>query len=115
SSGAVRSEDAIAHWERHYQFSSGKWAETDYNFETPATSLLANEQTIIQLADNSKYEVYDYPGEYENKGTGEKLTKIRMEEVEAGYDLARSEEHTSELQSLRHLVCRLLLDKKNRN
>src|SRR5205814_3961074 len=30
----------------------------------------------------------------------------------AGYFL-RSEEHTSELQSLRHLVCRLLLEKKN--
>src|SRR5262245_63417523 len=31
-------------------------------------------------------------------------------------DLAmRSEEHTSELQSLRHLVCRLLLEKKNKN
>src|SRR5262245_66670976 len=29
--------------------------------------------------------------------------------------LARSEEHTSELQSLRHLVCRLLLEKKNSN
>src|SRR5437899_6771673 len=27
---------------------------------------------------------------------------------------ARSEEHTSELQSLRHLVCRLLLEKKKR-
>src|SRR5262245_62050998 len=27
----------------------------------------------------------------------------------------RSEEHTSELQSLRHLVCRLLLEKKNTN
>src|SRR5437899_9144184 len=27
--------------------------------------------------------------------------------------LERSEEHTSELQSLRHLVCRLLLEKKN--
>src|ERR1039458_1792384 len=26
----------------------------------------------------------------------------------------RSEEHTSELQSLRHLVCRLLLEKENR-
>src|ERR1039458_9338986 len=26
-----------------------------------------------------------------------------------------SEEHTSELQSLRHLVCRLLLEKKNKN
>src|SRR5215472_19385660 len=28
---------------------------------------------------------------------------------------ARSEEHTSELQSLRHLVCRLLLEKKKIN
>src|SRR5262245_63783454 len=39
---------------------------------------------------------------------------------EAGRDVAvafrgdvRSEEHTSELQSLRHLVCRLLLEKNN--
>src|SRR5258705_5979799 len=28
------------------------------------------------------------------------------------FALVRSEEHTSELQSLRHLVCRLLLEKK---
>src|SRR5262245_22484380 len=30
------------------------------------------------------------------------------------YFLRRSEEHTSELQSLRHLVCRLLLEKKKK-
>src|SRR5258705_4879333 len=29
--------------------------------------------------------------------------------------LGRSEEHTSELQSLRHLVCRLLLEKKKQS
>src|SRR5438045_4593721 len=29
--------------------------------------------------------------------------------------LVRSEEHTSELQSLRHLVCRLLLEKKKKH
>src|SRR5436853_7437694 len=32
-----------------------------------------------------------------------------------GADPDRSEEHTSELQSLRHLVCRLLLEKKKIN
>src|SRR4030067_1968211 len=32
-----------------------------------------------------------------------------------GADQARSEEHTSELQSLAYLVCRLLLEKKNTN
>src|SRR5438045_5680582 len=34
--------------------------------------------------------------------------------LSAGAGAARSEEHTSELQSLRHLVCRLLLEKKKR-
>src|SRR5438045_5700598 len=37
-----------------------------------------------------------------------------MPEAEQGMNVARSEEHTSELQSLRHLVCRLLLEKKNK-
>src|SRR5258705_7520772 len=30
-------------------------------------------------------------------------------------NVSRSEEHTSELQSLRHLVCRLLLEKKKKD
>src|SRR5205814_5338930 len=47
------------------------------------------------------------------------LSDVKMGAL-GGFDLlrqvkerARSEEHTSELQSLRHLVCRLLLEKKN--
>src|SRR5438045_4880577 len=36
------------------------------------------------------------------------------EEMALVTDMSRSEEHTSELQSLRHLVCRLLLEKKNK-
>src|SRR5437899_8940485 len=36
-------------------------------------------------------------------------------EVHHQNGVLRSEEHTSELQSLRHLVCRLLLEKKNKN
>src|SRR3989441_11434829 len=39
--------------------------------------------------------------------------------IEGGYDIVsgwrRSEEHTSELQSLAYLVCRLLLEKKKKN
>src|ERR1035441_850708 len=42
------------------------------------------------------------------KGTSSRSTKL----VHGGVRY-RSEEHTSELQSLRHLVCRLLLEKKN--
>src|SRR2546429_5243928 len=45
------------------------------------------------------------------------LTLIAVKAVDTGMaltDLLRSEEHTSELQSRLHLVCRLLLEKKNR-
>src|ERR1035438_6201989 len=34
--------------------------------------------------------------------------------MRVGRTIVRSEEHTSELQSLRHLVCRLLLEKKKK-
>src|SRR5207244_7403865 len=39
-------------------------------------------------------------------------TSRRRSRVPANNKLARSEEHTSELQSPDHLVCRLLLEKK---
>src|SRR2546429_2798836 len=44
----------------------------------------------------------------------DKRPKIRVSGVSFGPNrkLARSEEHTSELQSRLHLVCRLLLEKK---
>src|SRR2546425_2453816 len=41
---------------------------------------------------------------------------LHAEVLERGWDPVRSEEHTSELQSLAYLVCRLLLEKKkNKN
>src|SRR5882724_2311605 len=40
---------------------------------------------------------------------------VRGELSHATHRVARSEEHTSELQSLRHLVCRLLLEKKKKH
>src|SRR5205809_4153690 len=39
---------------------------------------------------------------------------VRMLQPVWSRDLRRSEEHTSELQSRLHLVCRLLLEKKNK-
>src|SRR5262245_64529088 len=41
-----------------------------------------------------------------------KVGELDQPDAVAVGDRSRSEEHTSELQSLRHLVCRLLLEKK---
>src|SRR5258705_9213766 len=49
--------------------------------------------------------------------TAARLGEIRVPTLiaSAWRERPRSEEHTSELQSLRHLVCRLLLEKKKKN
>src|SRR5690554_7583153 len=44
--------------------------------------------------------------------TNSNLTNILMKQMEEDKQGFRSEEHTSELQSRPHLVCRLLLEKK---
>src|SRR5690625_5468549 len=50
-------------------------------------------------------------------GLGNAATPMGIKAMEQMKQLSgsRSEEHTSELQSRGHLVCRLLLEKKNRN
>jgi type VI secretion system secreted protein VgrG len=75
-------EDVVNTLEVEKIFRPGKYALTDFNFETPSTSLLSEIDTTIAVGGNSKYEVYDYPGEYENKGQGKTLVKVRMEEQE---------------------------------
>ena len=67
---------------------SGKYAHTDYNFKTPSSNLLADVPTLFKVASNTKYEIYDYPGEYENHSQGQALAKLRMEEEEAGHLIA---------------------------
>jgi type VI secretion system secreted protein VgrG len=83
SAGAMLEEDVIAGWQMEQELRPGKYALTDYNFETPSTSLAVNVASTINVGGNGKYEVYDYPGEYLKKAQGERLAKIRMEEEEA--------------------------------
>jgi type VI secretion system secreted protein VgrG len=68
-------------WEETFRF--GKYAVTDYNFETPSTKLMAEVKTKIAVGGNEKFEIYDYPGEYGKKAEGDGIAKIRMEEEEA--------------------------------
>jgi type VI secretion system secreted protein VgrG len=78
-----KEEDLIGVWNLEQDLRPGKYALTDYNFETPSTSLLSNDETIYKVGGNDNYEVFDYPGEYTKKDEGETRTKIRMQEEEA--------------------------------
>jgi len=85
--------DHIWRWEHQYEFRTGKWAHTDYNFETPSTSLMSNTSSVVKLDGISKFEQYEYPGGYEERGDGDAAAKLRMEEEEAGFDVVQGEGH----------------------
>src|SRR5262245_63375984 len=59
----------------------------------PYTTLF---RSIVEATSGLQYFLYTY---------------LTLRDIRVAY---RSEEHTSELQSLRHLVCRLLLEKKKK-
>ena len=86
---APSEEDVVLSLQIEREFRPGKYALTDYNFETPSTSLMAEVQTAQEAGGNGKFEIYDYPGEYKKKAQGDKIVKIRIEEEEAQYVVIR--------------------------
>ena len=83
TANALLEEDIIHSCQMEQELRPGKYALTDYNFETPSTSLAAQVNSTVTIGGNGKFEVYDYPGEYLKKSQGEQLIKLRMEEEEA--------------------------------
>src|ERR1039458_10415290 len=79
----------------------------------PTSRKIGKDEIVRKLGRGGMADVY-LAQDTENGGT------VALKLIEHSTDAdtmaaieARSEEHTSELQSLRHLVCRLLLEKKS--
>ncbi|MBX3439672.1 MAG: type VI secretion system tip protein VgrG, partial [Planctomycetaceae bacterium] len=87
---SIAIKEHLTSWEHRFEFRSGKWAQTDYNFETPRTALMTNSNSIVPFQESSKFEFYDYPGDYLTRGDGTPLTDIRMQEEETGHDIVQS-------------------------
>ena len=89
--GYNRDDDVILRWRYQQELRPGKYALRDYNFETPSTSLLANINSTINQGGNQKYEIFDYPGEYEKRSQGDTQSKLRIEEQELPHEVVRGD------------------------
>jgi type VI secretion system secreted protein VgrG len=72
--GATTDDDVLTAWHYQEEFRPGAWAQTDYNFETPSTSL------AVTVNGKNSYEIYEYPGEHRVRADGDKLARIRLQE-----------------------------------
>ncbi len=89
-SSAVREEDYIFDLSLSTRLRTGAYAHDDYDFTHPRNQLLA-QSVITRSHGQAGMEVYDYPGEYEQTSAGDAYARIRMEELQADYEIARGE------------------------
>src|SRR5690625_6685539 len=75
--------------------------------------MLINSKSPIGLGARSCATGQEHRGHINAENKGLRGYKLNAPCAKAPCDWKRSEEHTSELQSRGHLVCRLLLEKKN--
>src|SRR5205814_9128017 len=87
----------------------------------PPTTTLFPYTTLFRSNHNGEYEGRDESASpptrsrthlHVTSGVGGTTASLGLRRSREDEFVTRSEEHTSELQSLRHLVCRLLLEKK---
>ncbi len=78
----------IYFWEHRFEMIAKKLLLRDYNYLTPAETLQVEQPSSISLSQNTKLELFDYPGTYTKKSEGDKFAKSRIQAEEARYDIA---------------------------
>jgi type VI secretion system secreted protein VgrG len=87
----------IRSWVREGRVCPGAFAHTDFDFKSPGKKLLADTSNP-KSHDHADYEIYDYPGEYIDRGAGSNYATIRMQELQARHETHRGEADIAGLQ-----------------
>ncbi|RYZ92027.1 MAG: type VI secretion system tip protein VgrG, partial [Moraxellaceae bacterium] len=87
-SSGIRRDEYIRLWQHNYEYCSGAFAQTDFDYEKFTQSLLTQTTTQIKLKNNNSFPRFVYPGSYRESDQGTSLTKLRMQQEELGHERA---------------------------
>jgi len=77
-----RSEQTLDDWISERRFRTGKVEYNDYDYLNPNKQLRASQEATEKYS-RSKFELYDYPGKYDDQDKGKKFAKFRLEAEQA--------------------------------
>ncbi len=83
--GGARSLTGIIEWCISKAVRSGRYAHTDYDFTKPRAALLAQAPRPRNHS-HADYEIFDYPGIYDQPGDGENYARNRLEELQSRHE-----------------------------
>jgi len=80
---------AITSLEAEYAFRPGTWTLKDYDFVNPDSPMLASTPTVITGAPLKDYEIFEFPGSFDDAGAGSNMSRVRIEQEESQYHRMR--------------------------
>jgi type VI secretion system secreted protein VgrG len=86
----------VSDWSVQRELQPGRYATTDFDFEKPGVALHVN-STFKREHALADYEIYDYPGDYRKRGTGEIVARTRMEELHAKFERVQGQTNSRAL------------------
>lgn len=82
--------EVITNWVMEQEVQPVAYALSDFDFVKPKTSL----RTIANVSRQhgaATFEIYDYPGEYDTSGEGDRLAQTRLDELQVQHEVLRGE------------------------
>jgi type VI secretion system secreted protein VgrG len=93
----VRAEEEFIHaWASAHRIQPGVVAVDAHDFTKPNVDLAVKAQ-VIQKHAHAEYEVFDWPGEYREVNSGERLARVRADELHAEFERAEAECNVREI------------------
>jgi len=92
-----RERDHLDQWFARRIIRPGIYSARDFNFTRPAAPVKSQTRHPLDHA-FSEYEVYDYPGEFQEQAEADVQTRIRLEEEQSSFELVQGEGNARGLQ-----------------
>ena len=86
-SKARREREHIYSWSISKTVQPGAYVLNDFDFTRPRANLQAR-YSVVREHEHSRYEIYDYPGEYQQGSDGENYVSRRLDELQAQHERA---------------------------
>ena len=67
----------------------GVYALGDFNFKNPGAPIVVN-ANVSRKHEAANFEMFDYPGEFDDRGSGEAYAKVRIQELQAQHEVERT-------------------------
>jgi type VI secretion system secreted protein VgrG len=87
---AQRDREHVWAWSVRKSVQPGAYSLNEFDFKKPNSEMDAKARSPFDHA-HADFEVYDYPGEYATTSDGERLARVRLEELQTRFEIAEGE------------------------